>query len=163
MQNGYWTCWGKLSTPSLGITGRRWHFLRKSTRPFLSTPSLGITKIWILRWLERMLKSFQLPLSGSHSFISWYISSLTFFQLPLSGSQETGTSGYWQPTATFQLPLSGSLLNLLEGEEGEEFRLSTPSLGITVLTIVSLIVQLSFFQLPLSGSRTGMRAISQSQ
>ena len=86
---------------------------RSSHLPYLSTPSLGITRE--IEYFVPQLKCkicFQLPLSGSlASFIGSRKMILAFFQLPLSGSLHPRRHVY--------------------GGGAPRVRLSTPSLGIT--------------------------------
>ena len=80
----------------------------------LSTPSLGITATAEWYGAIQFRIDFQLPLSGSRDRAQWQKVSedFNFFQLPLSGSR-------W-----------------LEARESADqiARLSTPSLGITIVT-----------------------------
>ena len=77
----------------------------------LSTPSLGITMLRAAKVMFRNAAGFQLPLSGSR-----HLSST---------SRCFGLN-------SFQLPLSGSLIDEVAHAD-EVGRLSTPSLGITVI------------------------------
>jgi len=128
-----------LSTPSLGITGSLFSNGRATggRKNDLSTPSLGITEQSRDIGDTVVVKSFQLPLSGSRRS-----QALRDGPLPQPGLSTPSlgiTTAGEEPRGTarqvdrFQLPLSGSrgFTFLLTRAMTDE--LSTPSLGITDL------------------------------
>ena len=131
-------------------------FMSSPTRR-LSTPSLGITYILLLRLRLNMTKVFQLPLSGS-LMVRGVFTPVAFksFQLPLSGSQNQ-LARY-----AMKVRLEGTFNSLSRDHIAYEAwageirggELSTPSLGITVRFCDADLGTVMRFQLPLSGSRT---------
>ena len=104
-------------------------------RSFLSTPSLGITFLWILSGANPSEGNFQLPLSGSRA----------------SSSSMTWTSRGQEKLSTPSLGITGALSAC--PKYSETVFLSTPSLGITLLPRRTARRPRADFQLPLSGSR----------
>jgi hypothetical protein len=120
-----------LSTPSLGITRLRDHRVFLPQRNF-QLPLSGSHSFLPLH--EIVAENFQLPLSGSHRQRCVFLQRIrTDFQLPLSGSRPRADLPGALPALPFQLPLSGSLLNPESPccNRLNYVMLSTPSLGIT--------------------------------
>ena len=131
--------------------------MQRRCKDFLSTPSLGITIARFSCFIGRV-KLFQLPLSGSHFWVLIHhrpVAIFIVFQLPLSGSHRHRTSenrwGAWKLSTP---SLGITVVANPAPSDMVVLPLSTPSLGITIERPSDRIIFRSHnFQLPLSGSR----------
>ena len=121
-----------LSTPSLGITSRL-HGALRGPRPDLSTPSLGITISNYVLYHYVVFSDFQLPLSGSLGY-------------------QYGEYLLTNAHAFNSLSRDHTVMYVVPDDPRHGF-LSTPSLGITLSSVVPDSRRESIFQLPLSGSQ----------